>query len=472
MSTLLGARAQMGTSLAFHIILAAIGVGMPVLFCLSEWLALRTGDQDWMTITRRWSKAFGIVFAVGAVSGTILSFELGLLWPTFMQFSGSIIGLPFALEGFAFFLEAIFLGLYIYGWERLSPRVHWLCSLPLVISGAASAWFVVSANSWMNTPAGFVYKNGKLIGVDPIAAMLNPSTPYETTHMLIAAYEVTGFGVAAICAWGIVRGRKETWLRKGLLLAMSVGIAAAPLQIISGDFNARFIAERQPAKFAAVEALYNTQAGAPITIGGIPIDKDGRTILGIEIPKGLSILAYGNPNATVKGLNDFPADQRPQAAMVHPFFDIMVASGFLALIAAAIFWFLWWRGRALEETPSAETDKPQSRLQRLFTRQGPHAVPENIWMMRGLMVAGPLMALAMECGWIVTEEGRQPWVIQGYLLTKNAATTAPGVDIAFLVFTAIYIALGVITITLLRRMDLPKVMDAQAHPPTGKGVAA
>ncbi|HKD75151.1 MAG TPA: cytochrome ubiquinol oxidase subunit I, partial [Ktedonobacterales bacterium] len=197
MPAALSARAQMGTSLAFHIVWAALGVGLPVLLFVAEGLYLRTGDKDWLTIAKRWSKAFGILFAVGAVSGTILSFELGLLWPTFMKFAGAIIGLPFALEGFAFFIEAIFLGLYLYGWERLSPRAHWLCSVPIMISGLASAWFVVSANSWMNTPAGFILKDGQVTGIDPIAAIFNPSTGYETTHMILASYEATGFGLAA-----------------------------------------------------------------------------------------------------------------------------------------------------------------------------------------------------------------------------------------------------------------------------------
>ncbi|TMD38051.1 MAG: cytochrome ubiquinol oxidase subunit I, partial [Chloroflexi bacterium] len=209
MSDLLAARAQMGTSLAFHIIFASLGIGLPLLLCIAEGLALRYKDSGWMTLTRRWTQAFALLFAIGAVSGTILSFEIGLLWPAYTKFSGSIIGLPFALEGFAFFLEAIFLGLYLYGWERLSPRAHWLCSFPLWISGAASAWFIVSANSWMNTPVGFQITHGQVTGINPLQAILNPSTPYETTHMLLAAYVATGFGVAAIYAIQILRGKRE-----------------------------------------------------------------------------------------------------------------------------------------------------------------------------------------------------------------------------------------------------------------------
>ncbi len=221
MSDLLAARAQMGTSLAFHIIFSALGVGLPLLLCIAEGLALWRNDATWMMLARRWTRAAAILFAIGAVSGTILSFELGLLWPTYIKYAGAVVGLPFALEGFAFFIEAIFLGLYLYGWDRLSPRAHWLCSFPIWISGLASAWFVVSANSWMNTPAGFVFKNGKIIDINPIQAILNPSTPYETIHMILACYVATGFGVAAVYAVGLLRGRHDDYHRKGLLLAMA-----------------------------------------------------------------------------------------------------------------------------------------------------------------------------------------------------------------------------------------------------------
>lgn len=276
MSDLLAARAQMGTSLAFHIIFAALGVGLPLLLCIAEGLALWHKDVIWMTLTRRWTKAFALLFAIGAVSGTILSFEIGLLWPTYTKFSGSIIGLPFALEGFAFFLEAIFLGLYLYGWERLSPRVHWLCSFPLWISGAVSAWFIVSANSWMNTPAGFQITHGQVTGINPLLAIFNPSTPYETTHMLLASYVATGFGVAAVYALQMLRGKREAYYRKGLQLGMAMGAIAIPLLILSGDANARFLVDAQPAKLAAAEGVFHTGKGVPLKVGGIVDDKTGQ----------------------------------------------------------------------------------------------------------------------------------------------------------------------------------------------------
>src|SRR5579885_2609895 len=268
MTDLLAARAQMGTSLAFHIIFSALGVGLPLLLCIAEGLALKTKNPVWMMLTRRWARAAAILFAIGAVSGTILSFELGLLWPTYTKFAGAVIGLPFMLEGFAFFTEAIFLGLYLYGWDRLSPRAHWLCSFPIWISGLASAWFIVSANSWMNTPAGFVIKHDKIVDINPLQAIFNPSTPYQTVHMILACYVATGFAVAAVYAWSMLRGKRDEYRRKGLQLAMAMGAIAIPLQIISGDANARFLFSAQPAKLAAMEGVFNTTSGAPLTIGG------------------------------------------------------------------------------------------------------------------------------------------------------------------------------------------------------------
>lgn len=434
MSDLLAARAQMGTSLAFHIIFAALGVGLPLLMCIAEGLALWRKDPVWMTLTRRWAKAAAILFAIGAVSGTILSFELGLLWPTWIKFAGAVVGPPFAFEGFAFFLEAIFLGLYLYGWDRLSPRAHWLCSFPIWISGLASAWFVVSANSWMNTPAGFVFKNGQVTNIDPLQAMLNPSTPHETTHMILACYVATGFGVASVYAVSMLRGKRDEYRRKGLMLGLMLGAIAIPLQIISGDANARFLVDAQPAKLAAMEGVFHTEKGAPLLIGGLADPNTGKVYYALEIPYGLSILAKGDPNAVIRGLDTFAPDDRPNPLPVHSSFDGMVASGFFALFVGWLFWLLY------------------------FVRK--RKVPGNPWMLWGITLAGPLSFLAIELGWMVTELGRQPWVIYGYLRTKDAVTTAPWLNISFLVFSVIYVLLSItLTILLLRlaRSPLPKM---------------
>jgi cytochrome d ubiquinol oxidase subunit I len=413
----------MGTSLGFHIVFAVLGVGMPLLMSAAEGLSLWRHDEAWMVLARRWSKAFGILFAVGAVSGTVLSFELGLLWPRFMAFSGGIFGLPFSAEGFAFFLEAIFLGLYLYGWNRLSPIQHWLTSIPIAISGAASSVFVVMANAWMNTPAGFrLGPDGKLAQVDPLAAALNPSTATEDPHMLVSAYVVTGFVVAAVYAAGLLRGRNDIFHRRGLAAGMVMAAGAIVLAGITGDSSARFIYEAQPAKFAAMEGIYQTQRGAPITLGGIPSDAQQRVLFGIEIPKALSFLATFDPNAEVRGLNSFPPGDRPNPVLVHLSFDGMVGLGTFIGLVAALFWFLAARRRSV----------PTGRL-----------------LLLGLIAAGPASVIAMEAGWFVTEFGRQPWIVYGVMRTSEAATSAPALGTTFALFVAIYAGLAITTGRLL-----------------------
>lgn len=441
MSNLLAARAQMGTSLAFHIIFSVLGVGIPLLLCVAEGLALKTKNPVWMMLTRRWAKAAAILFAIGAVSGTILSFEIGLLWPTYSKFAGQVIGLPFLMEGFAFFTEAIFLGLYLYGWNRLSPRAHWLCSFPIWISGLASAWFIVSANSWMNTPAGFVIKNGRVVDINPLLAMFNPSTPYETIHMMLACYVATGFGVAGVYGLAILRGKRDEYYRKGLMLGMLMAVIATPLQIVSGDFNARFLADYQPVKFAAMEAVFHSERGVPITIAGLVDQSTGQVRYAIEIPKGLSILAYSNPDAAIKGLDQVKRGLWPNVALVHMSFDGMVGSGFFVLFVSMVFWIFYWMKKK--------------------------SVPENKLLLWGVVLSGPLSFLAIELGWMVTELGRQPWVIYGYLLTKDAATPAPWLDISFLIFVLIYVLLAVALTWLLWRVarsPLPKVEEVELLP--------
>jgi cytochrome bd ubiquinol oxidase subunit I len=416
------ARATMGTSLGFHIVFAVLGVGMPLLMSVAEGLALWRHDPAWMVLARRWSRAFAVLFAVGAVSGTVLSFELGLLWPRFMAFSGGIFGLPFSAEGFAFFLEAIFLGLYLYGWERLSPFKHWLTSIPIALSGAASAVFVVMANAWMNSPAGFLLNNGRLVRVDPLAAALNPSTPTEDPHMLVSAYVVTGFLVAAVYAAGLLRGRNDVFHRRGLVAGMAMAAVAIVLAGITGDSSARFVYGAQPAKFAAMEGLYRTQRGAPITIGGIPSDSQQRVLYGIQIPKGLSFLAAFDPNAQVLGLDNFPPADRPNPVLVHLSFDGMVGLGTLIGLLAAAFWLMVIRRRR---------------------------VPSWRPLLMALVVAGPASVAAMEAGWFVTEFGRQPWVVYGIMRTSEAATSAPALGLTFAIFIAIYAALALTTGRLL-----------------------
>jgi len=424
MEHVIAARAQMGTSLAFHIVFAMLGVGLPLLVFIAEGLWLRTKRRAYYDLARTWSKGMAILFAVGAVSGTILSFELGLLWPVFMRYAGGIIGLPFSLEGFAFFIEAIFIGLYLYGWERLSPRAHWLTAIPIVVSGAVSAGFVTMANAWMNMPTGFRLANGKVVDVHPIAAMFSAPWAYEVLHTTIAAYVVTGFGAAAVCAFALLRRSAEArreQVRAGLTIAMIVATVAIPLQWVVGDLIARFDAEQEPAKFAAEEALFHTQRFAPITIGGIVGPNEDR--YAIEIPGGLSYLVAFDPRAEVTGLDRVAPDDRPPVAATHYSFDAMVGCATLLLLVAVVWLVVTLRRRV--------------------------AAP---WLLAAIAVCGPLAVAAMEAGWFTTEFGRQPWVARGLLRTTDAVTIAPGLDVQFYGFTVLYVVLAATCWWLLRRV--------------------
>src|SRR5688500_6697684 len=324
MDTLTAARAQMEVSLGFHMVFAALGIGLPVMLVIAEALWLRTGRPHYRDLARQWAKATALTFAVGAVSGTALSFELGLLWPRFMEVAGPTIGSAFTLEGYAFFAEAIFLGIYLYGWDRLSPRAHWLTGIPVAPSGLASGVLVVAVNAWMQCPA----QSGGSVRMDPMAPFASPPWLHMALHSSLACYVATGFAAAGVYALGMLRGRGDDYHRSGLRIALAVGGVAAVLQPLSGDISARAIAKLQPVKLAAVEAVFETQRGAPLTIGGIP-DADERTVrFGLEIPKGLSLLANHDPNAEITGLNDVPRDEWPNVLVSHLAFQVMVGSGF------------------------------------------------------------------------------------------------------------------------------------------------
>ena len=334
MDDLVAARAQMAISLGFHMVFAALGIGLPLLMIIAEGLWLRRKERVYLDLAKKWAKATGLLFAIGAVSGTALSFELGLLWPRFMAFAGPLIGPAFALEGYAFFIEAIFLGLYLYGWKRLSARAHWLCGFPVAISGMLSGVMVMSTNSWMQNPAGFELRDGVPVNVDPVAALFNPSWGILAVHLTLACYMATGFMVAAVYAWGMLRGRRDAYHTSALTLAMVVGAVCAVLQPVSGDFAARLVADTQPIKLAAMESQFATERGAPLRIGGIP-DVENQTVhFAIEIPSGLSLLARHDPNAEIQGLNAFPRELWPNVPIVHIAFQVMVGSG-LAIVAFA-----------------------------------------------------------------------------------------------------------------------------------------
>ncbi len=419
---LLAARAQMGLSLGFHILFAVVGIGMPLLMVVAERRWLATGNPLDLELAKRWCRGTAILFAVGAVSGTVLSFELGLLWPGFMELAGPIIGMPFSLEGFAFFTEAIFLGIYLYGWDRISPRAHLWAGGLVAFSGMISGVFVVIANAWMNTPTGFDLVDGMPANIDPIRAIFNPAALQQTLHMTLAAYAATGFAVAGIHALLLLRDPLNAFHRRALTIGLLVGAPAALLQPLSGDMSARNVAEYQPAKLAAMEALFRTRSAAPLLIGGLPDMATGEVRFGLEIPYGLSLLAHHDPDAVVQGLDSIPRADWPHVPTVHLAFQIMVGIG--SLMAMVALWSLWVMLRQQE-------------------------VASHRRLLAAITGCAPLGFLAIEAGWTVTEVGRQPWIIHGVLRTSEAVTPMPGLIYTLLGFTLLYAFLGLVVGYLL-----------------------
>jgi cytochrome bd ubiquinol oxidase subunit I len=424
MTDLLAARTQMAVSLAFHIIFASIGIAMPFLMAAAHWKWLKTREPVYLQLTRRWSKGVAIFFAVGAVSGTVLSFELGLLWPKFMEHAGPIIGMPFSWEGAAFFLEAIALGLFLYGWDRLSPWVHWASGAAVGITGVLSGLFVVCANGWMNSPTGFDWLNGKAINIDPWKAMFNEAALGQGVHMTIAAFQATGFAVAGIHAFGLRRNPKSRLHREAMKIALLIGAVAALIQPLSGDLLAKGVAVRQPIKLAAMEALFKTSQPAPFTLGGWPSEKNRTVDFGLHIPFLLSFLAKGDPHAKVLGLEAFPEENWPPIAPVHLAFQIMIAIGtMLALVGAY-------------SIVSVFKNSP-----RLWSRS----------FLAFLTAIAPLGFIAMEAGWVVTEVGRQPWIIYEIMRTSEALTPMPGLWVPMLFSLVVYAFLALVVTWLMVR---------------------
>jgi cytochrome bd ubiquinol oxidase subunit I len=424
MDNLIAARSQMGISLAFHIIFATIGVSLPLMMTIAESRWRSNGDPVYLLLAKRWAKGTTILFAVGAVSGTVLSFELGLLWPRFMQYAGAVIGMPFSLEGFAFFTEAIFLGIYLYGWDRVPGWFHLFSGCVVAISGVLSAIFVTLVNGWMNTPTGFNIVAGKFENIRPFVAMFNPAGIPEAVHMVLAAYTAAGFATAGVHGWLLLRRGRNRFDEVAIGIALFVGGSAVLLQSVSGDALARMVAARQPMKLASLESQFQTEAGAPFRIGGLPFPNKRETKYAIEIPYGLSLLSFHNPHALIKGLDQEPESDWPNVRIVHISFQIMVGCGsVLTLFAVAAGW-LYWKRRPLSK---------------------------HVWFLKAVIIISPLGYVALEAGWMVTELGRQPWIIYHLMRTKDAVTSMPNVAITFLVMTALYAILGVIVVWLLSR---------------------
>lgn len=421
---LLAARCQMALSLGFHIVFSTIGIAMPFLMAVSHFLYLRTKKSVYLDLTKTWSKGVAIFFATGAVSGTVLSFELGLLWPRFMQHAGPIIGMPFSWEGTAFFLEAIALGVFLYGWNRVQPWVHWASGVLVGVSGVLSGMFVICANAWMNSPSGFDWVDGHAIHIDPVAAMFNRASWHQGVHMTIAAFAATGFAVAGVHAYGLLKNPTSELHRCALRIALAIGAVAALMQPLHGDRLAKQVALLQPAKLAAMEGLFVSAQPAPLMLGGIPSETDRVTRYGVEIPHGLSFLAHGDMNARVAGLDTIPRADWPPVAITHISFQIMVAIGaVLALIACFGIVALKWRPTWLVHP----------RYLRVLT-----------W-------CAPLGFVAIEAGWVVTEVGRQPFIIYGIMRTSEALTPMPGLVVPMSLFAAVYALLTFVVSFLMVR---------------------
>jgi cytochrome d ubiquinol oxidase subunit I len=439
---LVQARQMQALSFAVHIPLVCFGIAFPAMVLFVEWMYRRTGDALYGTIARRWTKVMAALFAVGVITGTVLSFEMGLLWPNFTATFGGVFGLGFAIEGFSFFMEAIFIGIYVYGWDRLSPRMHMLSGIPIVISGLTGSLMVISVNAWMNHPGGFTLTAGQVTHVSPVSALFgNPYLWHELVHMYLAGYMVTGFLVAGAYAVGRLRGRWGRFERTALAVPLTIAALAAPVQVLVGDWAARDVATYEPTKLAALEGVGHTVRGAPEHIGGWY--SNGGVKYGLRIPKLLSLLAYHDPNARVQGLDAVPATDRPPVNVVRIAFQTMVGIGTLLALLGVIYLFVRWRRRRL---------------------------PESVWFYRALAAAGPLSLVALIAGWVTTEVGRQPWIVYRTMRTAQAVTGAGGIPIGYATLALVYAGVAAGVVWILRRLAAAPMIPAEPTHPTAHGV--
>jgi cytochrome bd ubiquinol oxidase subunit I len=421
---LLEARQMQALSFAVHIPLVCFGIAFPAMVLFAEWLFHRTGDDVYRQLARRWTRVMVALFAVGVITGTILSFEMGLLWPNFTATFGGVFGLGFAIEGFSFFMEAIFIGIYVYGWDRLSPRAHMAAGIPIIITGFTGSWMVIAVNGWMNHPQGFTLRHGQVTSVHPLYALFgNSYFWHELVHMYLAGYIVTGFVLAAAYSYGRLRGRWGRYERAALAIPLTVAAIAAPMQVIVGDWAGRDVAKTQPTKLAALEGLPHTMRGAPIHVLGWYTGDEIK--FGIKIPRLLSLLAFHDPNARVTGLDAVPPRDRPPVNVVRVAFQTMVGIGTLMAILGLVY---------------------------LFVRVRRKRLPESPWFYRAVVLAGPASVVALIAGWTTTEVGRQPWVVYRVMRTADAVTGAGGIPIGYATLAAIYAAVAVGVVWILRRL--------------------
>ncbi|WJM11137.1 cytochrome ubiquinol oxidase subunit I [Paenibacillus sp. PK1-4R] len=422
--TVLWSRLVTGLTLGFHVIFATLGVGVPLMIAIAEFIGIRKKDHHYILMAKRWSRGFVISVAVGVVTGTAISLQLALVWPNFMKLAGNVIALPLFMEVFAFFFEAIFLGIYLYTWDRFkNPYIHWLLTIPIVAGAGMSAVFITTVNGFMNQPEGFVMEAGQFMAVNPVQAMLNKATFSKVFHVLSSAYLTGAALLAGIAAFAMLRKGVSAYHKKGLNLMMAVVLVFSLLNSLAGDVSAKFLAEHQPEKLAAAEWHFETESGADLIFLGW-LNAEHEIIGALHLPKLLSFLAFGDFNAEVTGLNEFPPDEHPPL-LVHYLFDLMAGIGFALLaISSLYFLFVFWKKRN----------------------------QFNKWMLRMVALSAPLAFLAVEMGWFYAEIGRQPWIIRGYMRVEEAATSSPSVRILFFVFLLLYIVLGVICVLVLRRL--------------------
>ena len=424
MDDFIAARSQMAMSLAFHIVFSCVGMVMPFMMAIAHYKYLKTKNEIYKGLTKAWSKGVAILFATGAVSGTMLSFELGLLFPKFMEHAGPIFGMPFSLEGTAFFIEAIALGFFLYGWDKFNKWFHWICGVIVGISGLASGILVVAANAWMNSPSGFDFVNGEYLNIDPVKAMFNDAWFSQALHMTIAAFCATGFAVAGLHAYLILKGKNVNFHREAFKISSVLAITAAMLAPLSGDISAKDVAKRQPIKLAAMEAHFKTEESAPFVLGGIVDESKEEIKYAIKVPGVLSFLVHSDFKTPVKGLEEFPKDEWPPVAVVHYAFQIRITFGMLMMGIAVIYLI-------------AQFFKKDWRTKR--------------WFYKLFMIATPFGYIALEAGWTVTEVGRQPWIIYGIMRTVDSITPMPGIQYSFYIFTFVFITLSIILVFLMNR---------------------
>jgi cytochrome bd ubiquinol oxidase subunit I len=427
------ARLLTTTTLAFHIIFATIGVGVPVMISIAEYIGIKRKDPHYLLLARRWTRGFVVTVAVGVVTGTCIGLQLSLLWPSFMKIAGQVISLPLFMETFAFFFEAIFLGIYLYTWDRFKkPLYHWLLSILVIIGSSASAFFITTVNAFMNTPQGFQLENGAITAIDPIQAMFNPATPSKVFHVLTSAYLTSAFILGMIAAFQLLRGKTDEYYKKALKLTMVCGFVFAFLTAVAGDISAKFLAKHQPEKLAAGEWHFETEEGADLLLYGI-LDENNEVKYAIRLPNMLSFLSFNDFNAEVKGLNEFPEDERPPV-WIHYMFDLMVTIGVYTVVVSFLYLLF---------------DKLKS-----FN-------PHNKWLLWAIVLSGPLSLIAIEVGWIFAEVGRQPWILRGYMKVAEGATTADNVGLMFLIFIVLYMVLAVVCSIVLIKMFKNKPAEVE-----------